>query len=229
MRSRLGKIFLVGIMVITASVFFQGMVSAAGIIINEIGFNPDVVDDTDGEFIELYNAGIDAVNIDGYSFEGVSVDLSGITLLPGEFLVLAREAVDGSDADTDSFETVYGDGDGDLDEFGFIVLDFAGSLLNSGELLVLKDNGGSVVDSYDYTAFLGTGADGGGFTVERINPYRPSVNSNFGVSVLSGGTPGHMNSIAVPVPEPSTALLLAGGLVTLVVLGKRLNGCAGTG
>jgi hypothetical protein len=206
------KIFLLGI-IITMLTSFPERAEAYSIVINEINFNPSSVDDSDGEFIELYNASSNTILLDDYSFIGITVDFTGVTLSLGEFLVLAREPVDSGDKDTDSFESVYGDGDGDLDEFEFTILDFSGSLHNKGETLSLIDNMKTVVDTYNYSVFVGTGADGGGFTVERINPFGPSIDSNFGVSTIPGGTPGNINSI---VPEPSSALLFVSGLAGLV-------------
>jgi len=207
-------LYLFGIIMIVLT-FFYNRVEATTIVINEINFNPSIVDDSDGEFLELYNTSSSTISMDGYSFEGISVDFTGITMAPGEFLVLAREPIDGSDSDIDSFETIYGDGDGDLDEFDFTILEFSGSLLNSGETLSLIDNFGRVIDSYNYSAFIGTEADGGGFTVERINPLGPSIDANFGVSIINGGTPGEINSITTVVSEPPSAFLFISGLVWL--------------
>ena len=142
------KLFLFGIITVI-SLFSSDRVEALSVVINEINFNPNVVADSDGEFIELYNTSLFAVPLDSYSFEGVSVDFTSVTLGSGEYLILASEAVDGSDTDIDSFESVYGDGDGDFDEFEFTILDFPGSLLNGGETLSLFDDSGLLVDSYD--------------------------------------------------------------------------------
>ena len=78
-----------------------------------------------------------------------------------------------------------------------------------------------MVDLYDYTPFVRSNADGGGFSVERIDPMLPSGDANFRVSETSGGTLGMWNSAAgtissgdvTPVPEPSTWILLATGLL----------------
>ncbi len=217
------RLFLFGIITVI-SLFFSDRVEALSVVINEINFNPNIVADSDGEFIELYNTSLFAVPLDSYSFEGVSVDFTSVTLGPGEYLILASEPVDGSDTDIDSFESVYGDGDGDFDEFEFTILDFSGSLLNGGETLSLFDDSGLLVDSYDYSSFnTGTGADGGGFTIERIAPFALSINSNFDVSIILGGTPGYINSVATPVPEPSSIFLLVSGIIGLAGFRKKLS------
>ena len=146
-------------------------------------------------------------------------------------MVFASEAVDESDTDMDSFKTIYGNGDGLLTEFPFPVVDFSGSLANIGEALILYGPDGMVVDHYNYTSFIGSGADGGGFSIERLDSGGPSVDSNFRVSEISGGTPGMWNSVseplqfgdANPVPEPATYMLLMTGLFLVAWRGGLLR------
>ena len=201
-------------------IFLLMPTSAPALVINEIHFNPSLVGDDDGEFLELYNEEADIVDLMGYTMGGISVDLQGIKVEAGGFVVLASEPVDDGDTDSDSFDTIYGNGDSLLTEFHFPVIDFTGSLANTGEVLILYGPGGGVVDLYDYTPFVRSNADGGRFSVERIDPMLPSGDANFRVSETSGGTPGMWNSAAgtisswdvTPVPEPSTWILLATGL-----------------
>lgn len=209
-------------MVIVYFLFPYG-ISAEAIVINEIQFNPSQVQDDDGEFIELYNEGSKAVDLTGYTMGGVSVNMDGTILYPGDFLILASEAVDDADTDTDSFESIYGNGDLSLSEFTFPVIDYSGSLSNSGETITLYNPAGNVIDSFNYISFIGSGADGGGFSLERIDPLAPSIDSNFMVSTIPGGTPGMGNSVAVStssgvasVPEPSTLLLMVFGLFLII-------------
>lgn len=184
--------------------------------------SPSFIEDDDGEFLELYNEGLDDMDLTGYTIEGISVNLQGFTIGAGGFLVLASEAVDDGDSDLDSFDTLYGNGDGLLTEFPFPLVDFIGSLSNTGEILTLYGPGGAVVDRYNYIPFLGSGADGRGVSIERIDPSGLSVDTNFKVSEVSGGTPGRWNSVA-SVPEPGTGLLLATGLIV-----GALGGVMGT-
>ncbi len=202
-------------------IFLLMPTSAPALVINEIHFNPSLVGDDDGEFLELYNEEADIVDLMGYTMGGISVDLQGIKVEAGGFVVLASEPVDDGDTDSDSFDTIYGNGDSLLTEFHFPVIDFIGSLANTGEVLILYGPGGGVVDLYDYTPFVRSNADGGRFSVERIDPMLPSGDANFRVSETSGGTPGMWNSAVgtissgdvTPVPEPSTWILLATGLL----------------
>ena len=111
--------------------------SAQALVINEIHFNPFHVGDDDGEFIELYNEKADIVDLVDYTMGGISVNLQGIKVEAGGFVVLASEPVDDGDTDSDSFDTIYGNGDRLLTEFHFPVIDFTGSLANTGEVLIL--------------------------------------------------------------------------------------------
>ena len=154
--------------------------------------------------------------------EGCTVFISSPVAvdIANDKLKTSIEPVDDGDTDSDSFDTIYGNGDSLLTEFHFPVIDFTGSLANTGEVLILYGPGGGVVDLYDYTPFVRSNADGGRFSVERIDPMLPSGDANFRVSETSGGTPGMWNSAAgtissgdvTPVPEPSTWILLATGL-----------------
>ncbi len=68
------------------------------IIISEIMQNPDDVTDANGEWFELYNAGISAVDINGWTISDLGTDSHTIsnggplTIPAGGFLVLARNA-----------------------------------------------------------------------------------------------------------------------------------------
>ena len=67
------------------------------------------------------------------------------------------------------------------------------SLNNTGDLILLKDSLGIVIDNFHYFPGWG-GADGR--SLERIDFEAPSDSSNFGTSVATGSaTPGGLNSI----------------------------------
>jgi len=70
------------------------------------------------------------------------------------------------------------------------------SLNNGGDLLLLADEHGVVMDSVRYEAAWGGNA---GVSLERIDPSGPSVASwNWGTCLASGGsTPGQENSIVI--------------------------------
>lgn len=203
---------------------YPGIVDA--LIINEIYFNPpSPIGDDDGEFIELFNEEDYSIDLTGYSIGGITISLNGVIVGAKGFLVLSSELLDDADNDGYNFTSLYGNGDGVLNEFPFPLVDFTGSLANTGELLTIYGPGGEIIESYNYVSFLDSAADGGGFSVERINPQMPAIDSNFGVSAQIWGTPGGWNSIAVwnpsqtpsAVPEPATILLILSGVTGIVV------------
>ncbi|MEZ4984021.1 MAG: lamin tail domain-containing protein [Saprospiraceae bacterium] len=105
----------------------------ADIVISEIMYNPPGTD-TQYEYLELYNNDTESVNLEGYYFSsGIEDTLHAITLLPGDFLVLAVDSV--------SFEAAYGSA-----AFQWT----AGSLNNGGETLELRDASGNIVDVVTY-------------------------------------------------------------------------------
>ena len=81
----------------------------ADVIFTEVMYNPTQASDTDLEWIEIYNNGSSAVNLSSWKIDGNNFD--DFLILPGEFAVIAREALDGTDIDNDSFESAYGNND----------------------------------------------------------------------------------------------------------------------
>ena len=75
--------------------------------------SPDI-SDPDGEWIELYNSGNEAVNLSDWTLDGS--DFDDITIEPDEYVIIARELLDGDDEDTDSFESYWGNNNGIWDE-----------------------------------------------------------------------------------------------------------------
>src|SRR3990167_6112747 len=76
----------------------------ADVVINEVMYNPSIAqaDDTDLEWVELYNTGSSAVDLTAWTLDGNNFD--DVTIGAGEYLIVARELVDLGDADDDSFE-----------------------------------------------------------------------------------------------------------------------------
>jgi uncharacterized protein len=72
--------------------------TAINIVVNEIMANPAAVDDQDGEWFELYNAGTTAVDINGWTFrddnaqiiQSFTIDTSTV-IEPGGYLVLGNQ------------------------------------------------------------------------------------------------------------------------------------------
>ncbi len=127
------------------------------IVINEIMFDPPS-DQLDGEFIELHNRGLAAVDVSGWRFaDGPNFTLpAGTTIAAGGYLVCAANAA--------RLRAVYGN----IPAVG----DFQGRLRNPGELIRLVDPFGNLVDEVDYR-FGGDWPEltqGNGSSMELVNP-----------------------------------------------------------
>jgi phosphatidylserine/phosphatidylglycerophosphate/cardiolipin synthase-like enzyme/plastocyanin len=76
----------------------RGVVPLPAIVINEIMQNPAAVADSAGEWFELYNAGAETVDIDGWTIQdngsdNHTIDNGGpLEIAPGEYLVLGNNA-----------------------------------------------------------------------------------------------------------------------------------------
>jgi hypothetical protein len=139
------------------------------IIINEIHYHP-MDDDPAREFVELFNRGLLEVDLGGWRFtEGIRYEFpAGTALLPGGYLVVARQparirAIYGLESGQ-----VVGPAPGSAEEAAF------GVLANGGERLTLCDASGNVVKSVDYRdgGEWPEWADGGGSTLELIDPFQ---------------------------------------------------------
>jgi hypothetical protein len=157
--------------------------SPPAIVINELQYNP-ASDDAGEEYVELYNAGAQAVDLTGVSFsDGIVYTFPTNTLaLPGGYLVVAHDPA--------AVEARYGI-TGVLGPFE------DGNLSNSGERVALQDADGLLLDEVDYDDNLPwpTAPDGDGPSLELVNPAfdNDSPCSWGGSSGL--GTPGAQNSV----------------------------------
>ena len=137
---------------------------AQTIVINEIHY-----DEKDkivrAEFIELYNAGEETVNLSGWYFsEGIDYKFQeGVTLGAGNYLVIAE--------DPQTIESQFNVSDG-LGPF-----ENGTSLKNSGEKITLRDPDGNKVDEVNYSLgfpwpIVGDerGASSASPSIELINP-----------------------------------------------------------
>ncbi len=180
---------------------------ARGIVINEIMYSlprDGILDPeaTDEEFIELHNRGFAPVNVEGWALnDGVDYRLPDVTIPVGGFLVVA--------ADIEAFQAKY-------PSVQNVVGGWTGTLSNNGETIQLVDRAGLPVDRVHYadegdwgtrtpgpvdrghTGWIWTaGHDGGGKSLELINPAMPNDSGqNWSESLPINGTPGAPNSIA---------------------------------
>jgi len=171
------------------------------VVITEIMYHPASEDPAE-EFIELYNAGSQAVSLAGWRLDkGVSFRFPDVALPVGGYLVVA--------ADLETFSRVH---PGVTNAVG----NWEGMLSNSGETIELVDDQGRTVQSLFYAdegdwarRELGepdhghrgwvwvSPADGGGASIECVNPFLPNANGqNWAPSAVDNGTPGRANSVA---------------------------------
>jgi len=150
------------------------------VIINEIHYNPcsEQGNDSDFEFIELYNNGTGTEDISGWFFsQGVTFSFPAETsIAPGEYIVIAINAA--------TYGTPY---------------DFSGGLSNGGEDIILNDANGAMIDIVDYD-------DGGGWPNEPDGNCCASLalidfNSDNNLSASWGvnynnGSPGAANDLS---------------------------------
>ena len=136
------------------------------------------------EFIEVMNTGTSAVDLGGYSFQGMNfIFPAGLVLGPGARMVLANNNAPAT------FAATYP---------GVVVTGFyGGSLDNGGERLALLDASRRTVVSVDYDdeGEWPTSPDGNGPSLEIIDPTgNPNTPINWKASNFAKGTPGQPNS-----------------------------------
>ena len=174
---------LVVLAVVLGSVLpiFSGSLQA--LVISEISYHSEAVDDQADEFIELYNENLDPFDLSGYTIcDGVD-----FTFPPGTWL------------DGHTFIVVCGDEDAIRSKYGIenTVGNWFGSLDNSGERIRVCSTGGSVVTEVRYNdrGKWPGGADGTGHTLALRNPFvDPSDADSWRLSGEKGGTPGEINN-----------------------------------
>lgn len=108
----------------------------ANLIVTEINYNgPEGGSDT-SEFVEFVNAGMNTVQLNGYSFSQGFIHTFGMndSITAGQYFVIAL--------DSSGFRNRYG--------FEADAIWTSGGLSNSGEDITLVDNFGRTVDSVDY-------------------------------------------------------------------------------
>ena len=163
--------------------------------ITEMMYNP--LGGSDFEFIELQNIGLQPLNLDGVRFtEGIRFVFPAMTLLSGEFVVLAKNR--------EAFESRYGQ---NLPLIG----EYDGRLDNGGErirLEIASVNAG--IHDFEYDDWFPV-LNGSEFSLE-INEVRSPVESwNFEESWSPGlainGTPGNAGTFFVNTPSSAIVTL----------------------
>lgn len=122
------------------------------LVISEIMYNPPESGSDSTEFIELYNNDTLAIDLVDYYFsEGINFTFPDVILNPSEYIVIAR--------DSNAFESYY----------GFSPLQWSsGSLTNSGEIIELRNAGGSIADVVEYSNTAQWSADANGLGASLV-------------------------------------------------------------
>ncbi|PKP27858.1 MAG: hypothetical protein CVU06_00800 [Bacteroidetes bacterium HGW-Bacteroidetes-22] len=151
----------------------------AQIVITEIMYNPPESGTDSLEYIELYNNGATAVNMENfYMSSGVEFTFPAVTINSGEYLLIAVNA--------QAMQNTFG-----KTSYQWT----SGALSNSGEAIALKDNFGVLVDSlfYDDVMPWDTLADGFGYSLVLCDPdLDNSLGENWGhdttlIAINAGG------------------------------------------
>jgi uncharacterized repeat protein (TIGR01451 family) len=155
------------------------------LIINEIMYRPS---SNQVEWIELFNPGVQSVDIQQWQFSDANTD-SKITmcdsslLIPGQgYLILAEN---------NTIHTNYADISCDV----LVPAQGFPALNNSGDVVSIYDLIGSIIDEVNYQSFWGSES---GVSLERISRDKASdLQSNWGLSQNPfGATPGSKNSVS---------------------------------
>ena len=141
------------------------------VVISEIMYNPPESGTDSLEFIEIYNNGADAVDLEGWTLSGATFTFPAVTIGAGEYLVTC--------VNSSAMATVLG-----------VTTDLewtAGGLSNGGETLQLLNATGGIVDevTYDDGGDWPTAPDGGGSSLVLCDP---SSDNDLGTSWLAAST-----------------------------------------
>ena len=173
------------------------------IVINELHYNSA---DDDAEFIELYNASNQAVDLSGWTIDGID-----LTIAPGT-VVLAGDYVVFTDNDAQFRDQTSGN--------IFVGGQYSGGLSGGGELITLLDLNGNVIDEveYDDKTPWPTEPDGDGFTLALIDPSSDNtVASSWATSQQLGGTPGEANNVTSQPSTTSISIFAAGNTTSEII------------
>jgi hypothetical protein len=163
---------------------FSSVSSVAGaIVISEIQYNPPEA--APHEFVELYNSSDSTVDLSNYAFTaGIDYVFPENTLIaPHQYILVVQNPNAGYWRTLK--DRVYGP--------------YSGRLSDQGERLELRNAQGQIVERLEYTDFSpwSRGADGYGPSLERISADLPAADfHSWRGSIVSGGTPGRVNSVA---------------------------------
>jgi len=150
------------------------------IVINEIMFAPEK---PEPEWIELFDRSDKSINLTKFKLsdrkDTISIDTSGIAILPGEYLLISKERL------PDSLYSLNGK----------IIISAFPLLNNNGDIVILLDSLGRTIDSVKYKGSWSRA----GKSLERVdteNPSGDSLNWGFSLDPLNA-TPLKINSLSI--------------------------------
>lgn len=145
------------------------LASASDLVINEIMYNPPEGGTDTLEFIEIYNRGTSAVNVNNFSLSGVTFTFPNVSIPSNGYYVVAINA--------SAYNNVYG--------MAPDAIWTSGGLSNGGETILLLDAAGNTADSvrYDDGGVWPSGAaagqpDGGGASLILCDPNSDNADGN---------------------------------------------------
>ena len=165
------------------AVFAVGPV-AESLRLSEIMYHPADAgnpDDPNTEYIELTNIGTQTINLSLVEFtQGIQFTFPGIVLAPGDYLLVVK--------DVEAFEGKYGQ------DFN-IAGQYAGSLDNAGERIVLSDAAGQTIHDFRFDDGWYAATDGRGFSLvvrdpSKTDPSALSDENAWRPSLNYDGSPG---------------------------------------
>jgi len=169
----------------SAELVIPGIPQFRDVVINEfLADQTPSVGLPEAEFIELFNASDQILNLEGWSLGDQTTRsiLGNYIFRPGEFITIC-------DIGNEEAFSALGPTQG---QFRFAALN------NGGDHLTLRDKSGRIIDDIIYTDqwYGDESRDGGGYSLEQINPFLPCTGmNNFRASKSNnGGTPGQINS-----------------------------------
>lgn len=178
--------------------FFVFATNPGDIIINEIAY--DLKDaDSGHEWVEIYNATPDTIDLTGWKFNDGSNHIltippknggqGSLTLSAGNFMILTDDAI-----------VFLSDHPG----YTGSVIDTVMSLNNTQATLLLSDNNNITIDSVTYNKDWG--ASGNSKTLERLDTQSPTDASHWQESTQDNGTPGTHNGLITQNSSGDTQL-----------------------
>ena len=153
---------------------------AESLRISELMYRP--AGDPNAEYIELTNIGAETINLNLVRFSnGVDFTFPSLELAPGQYVVVVR--------DVTAFENAYAAG---LNVAG----QYAGSLNNGGERLVLEDAAGQAIHDFGFSDGWYDLTDGLDFSLTIRDAAAPDITAwdskrGWRPSAQAGGSPGY--------------------------------------